>query len=287
MLKRIIFICLISNIASAACNRGPLPTGCEPAKPTCIEEVGGHFPSKTPPNYFGNSRSGTFNCAVTGADDLSMSELKERAKYLPESLDYRWYVRLGGNVGAGGVMSVKNVTGESTTSTSTISSTEEKNASNSYEVGFGYIWTDYALDIEWMGLNNVGYDATFTDTTPNLSFTTNVTGDAILINAYWIFKDLYNVKLYGLLCTGASFNKSYASLAGGPSTSLNRIGLAFGLGFGGRFNIISKIYADMAVRYITLGRVKYLAANAAGTQSMILKGLRTWFGVDFRLLWMI
>lgn len=270
MLKRIILICLLSNIAWAECDH----TSSQ------------HFPSKTAPNYYGNSRTGSFNCAVTGeADELTSAQLSERAELLPESHANRFYVRLGGNVASEGVISVKN-NSQGGLIGATIQDSTGKTASNNIEFAFGYAWKEWAIDLEWLGLKSVDYTSTLQQITPNLDFSTTVSGDAILANVYWIFKDIYSIQLYGLICGGVTKNDSTASLNNGTSVALNHNGISYGLGFGGRFNIISKLYADMAARYIILGKVKYLARNPAQNLAMQLQATRNWFGMSFRLLWL-
>lgn len=271
MLKRFFILCLLSNNLYAQ---------CEPS-------VGAHFPSETPPNYYGNSRTDTFNCAVTGTNELTSAQLSERAELLPESLDDRFYIRLGGNFAAEGITSAKTSGTDPTTMNATIKDQDVKTASNNVELGFGYIWKDFAFDIEWLGLKSVDYSSTLENITPNMTFNTTVSGDALLFNLYWIFKDIYNIQFYGLICGGVTKNKSTSVLAGGEPISLNKNGISYGAGVGGRFNIISKLYADMALRYILLGKVKYLARNPAENISMELKANRTWLGVSVRIVWLI
>lgn len=268
MLKRILILCLLSNNLWAECDSTPP-----------------HFPSKTAPNYYGNSRTDAFNCAVTGTNDLSQAQLSDRAEFLPESHSNRYYFRLGGNVAAEGVMSVKN-NSQGGLIGATIQDTSNKVASNNIEFAFGYAWKEFALDIEWLGLKSVDYSSTLQQITPNLDFSTTVSGDAILINLYWIFKDIYNIKFYGLICSGFTKNNSTASLSNNTATNLNHNGFSYGLGLGGRFNIISKLYADMAARYIILGKVKYLAYNSTQSLAMELQATRAWLGMSFRLLWL-
>lgn len=270
MLKKICLLCLVSNSAFAACD----------------PSVSSHFPSKTAANSYGNSRTDRFNCAVTGTNELSEAQLRERANLLPESLTDRWYIRLGGNAAAEGVSGTKTGGNDLQTASAIVKTKDEKTASNNIEVGFGYVWKGFAMDVEWLGLKSVAYASTLENITPNLDFTTTVKGDALLANLYWIAQDIYSVQLYGLMAAGFTSNKSTAVLAGGDPVTLSKYSLSFGAGIGGRFNIIDKLYGDMAFRYLMLGRVKYVGRNPGGGISMELKSTRNWLGVSFRLLYL-
>lgn len=270
MLKKIFLLCLVSNSLFAA---------CEPS-------VSSHFPSKTPANSYGNSRTDRFNCAVTGTNDLSEAQLRERANLLPESLSDRWYIRLGGNAAAEGVTGTKTGGNDPQTANAIVKTKDEKTASNNIELGFGYVWKDFAIDLEWLGLKSVAYGSTLENITPTLDFTTTVKGDSLLANVYWIAQDIYSVQLYGLMAVGFTSNKSTTVLSGGDPVALSKYSLSFGAGVGGRFNIIAKLYGDMAFRYLMLGRVKYVGRTPSGGTSMELKSTRDWLGVSFRVLWL-
>src|SRR5690242_8111754 len=124
MWKRILIICLLSNNLWAE---------CEPTIPH-------HFPSQTPDNYYGNSRTDTFNCAVSGTNSLTKAQIDERADLLPESVYNRFYVRLGGNFAAEGVTGagIVNDASNVTIAGAQIQTTQVKTASNNIEFAFGY-----------------------------------------------------------------------------------------------------------------------------------------------------
>jgi opacity protein-like surface antigen len=253
----------------------------------CDPSVAKNFPTTTAPNFYGNGQTDSFRCAINGSTDLSSLEQRDRNDLLPVKLSNRFYIMLGGNAASEGITSVKNDSiYDPSISEATLTSTETKTASNNIELAFGYSWTDFAIDLEWLAVKSVSYNASLTGVTPNHPYSTSVKGDATLFNLYWIFDDRYNFKLYAQMCLGMSSNKSTTTLDSGTATVTSRLSPAYGIGVGVRFNVVSKLFADMAGRYILLGKVKYQAANGTGN-FMILKATRTWLGISARLIWMI
>ncbi len=249
----------------------------------CDSAKGLAYPTVTGSDYYGSGQTDSFRCSMTGSTDLTPEQMRERADLAPPSLDYRWYFRLGGNAAAQG-LSVKNVSTGSSASDYTLGDDTVKNASNNFELGLGYVWTDFAVDVEWLAVQSISYTSSVVGLLPNYTVNSRVSGDAILLNLYYFFQDLYNVKLYGIADVGFTQNRSNTTLTGGNADSnfiLNKYSVSYGLGFGGRFNIVSKLYADMAARYLFLGDAK-MQTNVG----LILKAKRTWLGASFRLLWL-
>lgn len=274
-------------------NAGPILVGiiaCMAASTgfaKCEPTIEKNYPGAVPPNYYGNSQTDSFRCATTGGTELTSLQQSERNELIPEKLSNRYYIIFGGNAASEAVTRVKNESiYDPVLSVGTISSTTEKTASNNIELGFGYTWSDFAIDVEWLASKSVSYNASIMQITPVLPFSTTLKGDALLMNIYWFFNDQYNFKMYGVFDIGISSNKTTATLNGGPVTVTKRISPSLGIGVGARFNIISKLSADMAARFIILGKAKYAAADGIG-HSMILSAYRTWTGVSARLIWLI
>jgi hypothetical protein len=250
--------------------------------------TGWHYPSVQSSNAYGNSQTDSFNTAINGSNKLTTEQLNERADLIPPKLNNRFYVRLGGNASAEGVVGIKNIAtynNYNTLTTGTIANSNVKNASNNFEMAFGYTWTDFAMDLEWLALKSVVVNGVMTGINPGFGFTSTIKGDALLLNVYWILKDMYNVKLYGLINGSYSHNRSTNYISTGPVSVQNRYYLGFGGGLGARFNIISKLYADVAGRYLFLGKVRMEATNLP--YYINFNAQRTWIGMSFRLLWLL
>lgn len=266
-----LLVCLISKAHAGACD----PT------------IANNYPGNEPANFYGNGQTDSFRCAITGSTDLTSLQQSERADLIPQSLNNRFYVLLGANASTESITSVKNESIYDPYIQAAVLTTDQtKTASNNVELAFGYTWKDVAIDLQWLAVKSIAYSGYLTQINPSLYYNSTVKGDATLINVYWIFQDLYNFKFYGLVCGGISSNKSTTTLNYGTSNVIKKMSPAYGLGFGARFNLVSNIYADMAARYIILGRAKFAAVDSAGDY-MILKGYRTWLGVSARILWLI
>lgn len=264
-------ICLFSNKLIASC------------EPSVAKNPAG----VTPPNYYGNSQTNSFRCAINGGTDLSLEELNERAALTPQKVTDRFYIRLGMNASSEGITGVKNNSLAPATKNGTVSVKQVNVSSNNVELAVGYTWTDFAIDIEWLALKSVPYNSFLSGITPNVYYNTTTKGDALLANFYWIFQNLYNFNFYGVGVIGTTNNKCSTFLTGGPVNVINKkYSLSFGGGLGVRFNIVSSVFADMSARYINLGGTKFEAANIAKTTSITLKGTRRWIGMSVRLLWL-
>lgn len=273
---------LFSNIAGAACD--PAPSG----QSTCDSTNDLHYPSKLPPNHYGNSQTDSFNCAINGSRQLTMDQVSERNEMIPRSLNNRFYVRLGGNAAAEGILNAKNVAEANNTTTlavGTLTNEQVKTASNNFEIAFGYTWKDFALDLEWLAVNSIDFNSSMINIAPSFSFSSTLKGDVLLTNWNWTFKDMYNAKLYGIFSLGMSHNKTITSIESGASTPMNRYYPAGGIGIGARFNIVSNLFADVAGRALYLGKVRISATN--GSNFVDIDGVRTWLGASFRLMWLI
>lgn len=274
----LLVVCLLSNNVFADCD----------------STANSHYPGIVPPNYYGGSQTDSFNCAINGNNQLTMEQINERADLIPPSLNNKFYVMLGGNAAAEGITGVANSTSDTSSvivndfsngQVGTLSATQNKVASNNFELAIGYTWKDFAIDMEWLAVKSVPFTASIIGITNPFSFTSNIKGDSLLFNGYWFFNDMYNAKLYGVFSAGYSHNESTTQIGTGAATILNRYYGAFGLGFGARFNIVSSLYADIVGRYIYLGAVRMQATN--GNSYIYLKASRTWLGASFRLLWLI
>lgn len=244
-----------------------------------------HYPTINPTNYEGNAQTDTFDCAVKGNKSLTIEQINERAGYLPENLNNRFYFRIGFNAAAEGIRNVSNVlpNNTSTSAMGTLQNTSVKVADNNFEVALGYTWSEFAVDIEWLALKSINYSSAMYNITPSFTVDSNIKGDALLLNMYWVFKDLYNVKLYGDFIVGWSNNSSTTSV-GGPFMKFAKYHVALGLGVGGRFNLVSRLFVDLSGRYIYLGTSR-LVANS-GVNYVWLKAQRTWMGAAACLLWL-
>ena len=253
---------------------------------TCDATLAKHPPSNTPDNYYGNSQTDSFRCAINGGSDLSSAQLNERASLIPQSVNNRFYIRLGLNASSEGSVGVKNKSTATAISTGIVNENQATTASNNAELALGYTWSDFAIDLEWLALKSVAYNSYLRGITPNIYYYTNVKGDALLANVYWNFKNLYNFNFYGVGLIGTTSNKCTTYLSGGSTNTINKkYSVSYGAGVGARFNIISNVYADMAARYIALGETKFEAAS--GTTTVTLKGARRWLGMSVRLLWLL
>jgi hypothetical protein len=271
-----------ANHAVALCD-----TGCDPSSKTCPPTIARDYPGAVPSNYYGNSQTDSFRCAIAGSTSLSELEENERANLIPEKFSNRFYVMLGGNAASEGIVRVKNDSiYDPVTNAGVLSSTQIKTASNNVEFGFGYQWTEFAFDLEWIGVKSMTYNGTIEQITPLLPYSTSLSGDTWMTNTTWFFNNQYNFLMYAVFCVGVSYNKTTATLNSGSPTVTKKWSPAGGLGVGARFNVISKLFADMTARALVLGRIKYSASDGQG-HWMILKGYRTWLGVSARLIWMI
>lgn len=268
----LLFVCLLSNNVFADCD----------------STANAHFPGVVPPNYYGGSQTDSFNCAINGNKQLTMEQINERADLIPPSLNNRFYIMLGGNAAAEGIVSAKNEATANNLATGevgSLSSDQNKVASNNFEIAVGYTWKDFALDLEWLAVKSIDYNASIIEISSPFSFTSTTKGDALLFNGYWFFNDMYNAKLYGVATLGYSSNQTTNQIGTGPVSIINRYYPAFGLGVGARFNVVSSLYADIVGRYILLGTAKIYANS--GNNYINIKAKRTWLGASFRLLWLI
>ncbi|HSX20646.1 MAG TPA: hypothetical protein VLG38_05965 [Gammaproteobacteria bacterium] len=265
-----LLVCLIPNITFADCD--------STAKT--------HYPTIMQPNYQGSAHTDSFDCAVNGSKQLTLEQMNDRADLMPPNLNNRWYFRLGANAAAEGISNVNNVLPNNTITSAmgTLQNTSVKVASNNFELALGYTWSEFAIDLEWLASKAVNYSSSMYNISPTFTVNSNVKGDALLFNIYWIFQDLYNVKVYTDFIIGYSNNSSVTYIDNGPETSFKKHHWAFGLGIGGRFNIVSRLYADLSGRYIYLGTARLTATN--GTEYVWLKANRTWMGAAVCLLWL-
>lgn len=266
-----IIFCLVSNNLFADCD----------------SISGTHYPTINQPNYQGSAHTDNFDCAVSGKKQLTIDEVRERAGYLPPKLSNRFYFRIGGNIAAEGLTSasIEGVNNTSTLATGSLLNTSNKVASNNFEMAFGYVWKEFAVDLEWLASKSVDLDTPVIDITPTFTLNSNVKGDALLGNIYWIFHDMYNVKLYGDFIIGLSKNDSTSYINSGDVTAVKRTHWAFGLAVGARFNIVSKLYADIRAKGIYLGTARLQATD--GSNYAYVKIQRNWLGASVCLLWLI
>lgn len=264
------FVCLLANNAFADCD----------------STANAHYPTITPPNYQGSAHTDSFDCAVNGSKQLTLEQINERAGYMPQKLSGRFYYRLGFNAAAQGITGASNleVNNTSTNQTGYLLNGSNKEASNNFEMAFGYLWDEFGVDLEWLTSQSVSYSTLVTGVTPNFNFYSNVKGDALLLNLYWIFNNMYNVSIYGDGIIGYSDNTSTSYIAGGESSTTKWKHWAFGAGLGGRFNIISRLFADVKARYIFLGTTTMTASY--GNNNAYIQANRTWLGASVCLMWL-
>lgn len=253
----------------------------------CDSIAGAHFPTYNEPNYQGSAHTDSFDCAVNGTKQLTLEEINDRAGLLPPNLNDRFYIRIGANAAAQGITGVQNIgaNNSDTNAMGVLQNTSNKVADNNFELAVGYTWADFAIDLEWLATKSLPYTSTIIDISPSFTVNSVIKGDALLGNFYWIFQDMYNVKLYGDGIIGYSNNTSTSYITNGPVTMTKRYHWAFGIGLGGRFNIYSKVYADVCARYIYLGTTRIVATQEAN--AVYLKASRTWMGFSVCLLWLI
>lgn len=252
----------------------------------CDSTANAHYPTITPPNYQGNARTDSFDCAVNGSKQLTLEQINDRSDLMPQSLNDRFYYRIGFNAAAQGITSVSNleVNNTSTNQTGILQNTSNKESTNNFEMALGYVWKDFAVDLEWLAASSVSYDTTIYGITPNFNVSSTVKGDALLLNLYWIFNNMYNVNLYGDFIIGYSDNTSTTSINTSDGSTTKWKHWAFGAGLGGRFNIVSRLFADVKARYIFLGTTRLIASS--GDYNVYLKANRTWIGASVCLLWL-
>lgn len=266
------FVCLLANNVHAAAD--------------CDSTAKSHYPTITPPNYQGSAHYDSFDCAVNGTKQLTLEQINDRSGLVPEKLSGRFYYRLGMNAAAQGLTSVSNLEVNNTVTMQTgfLQNTNNKEASNNFEMALGYLWEDFAVDLEWLASQSISFSTAVNGVTPPFNFYSSVKGDAMLLNMYWIFNNMYNVSLYGDFIIGYSDNTSTSYIAGGESTSTKWKHWAFGAGFGGRFNIVSRLFADVKGRYIFLGTTRLIATD--GNSNAYMKANRTWLGASVCLMWL-
>lgn len=253
----------------------------------CDSTSGTHYPTIMPPNYQGSAHYDTFDCAVNGSKQLTLEEINERSDLMPPKLTNRFYIRIGANAAAEGISGANNqeINISTNNQQGNLSNTRNKVASNNFEMAFGYVWKDFAFDLEWLASKSVDFNTNVININPSFAVSSNVKGDALLGNIYWIFNDMYNVKLYADFIVGWSQNTSTTFINGGGENTFKRNHFAFGLGIGARFNIWSKLFADINGRYIYLGTARLVSTN--GAEHCWIKVNRTWIGAAVCLLWVI
>lgn len=252
----------------------------------CDSTAKTHFPTYNQANYEGSAHTDSYDCAVNGSKQLSLEQINERIEFMPPKLSNRYYFRLGVNAASEGITSVSNreVNNTSTLVTGYVQNGSNKIASNTFELALGYAWSEFALDLEWLAPASVSYSTPVYGVTPTFNLYSTVKGDALLLNLYWIFQDLYNFKLYGDFIIGYSDNTSTSYIDSGEATKTKWRHWAFGAGFGARFNLVSRLYADVKGRYILLGTTRLVASD--GANNAYMKANRTWLGASVCLMWL-
>lgn len=275
-------VCLFSNNVIADC-----APDTSKYTPDCDSTANLHYPTITAPNYQGSAKTDSFDCAVNGRKQLSIEQINERSDLIPPKLTNRFYIRLGANAAAEGISgaSIKGVNNTTTNLTGTLQNKSIKVADNNFEMAVGYTWSEFAVDLEWLASKSVTYSSFVYGAPPTFTINSNVKGDALLINTYWIFQNLYNVNAYADFIVGWSNNSNTSYINAGPITATRWYHWAFGLGVGGRFNIVSRLFADVKGRYIFLGTTRLIATN--NPSYAYIKVNRTWMGASVCLLWLI
>lgn len=266
----VVIVCVLTNYACADCD--------STAKT--------HYPTYNQANYEGSAHTDSFECAINGSKQLSMEQINERLDFMPPKLTNRYYFRLGVNAAAEGLTNASNKEPNNTTTliTGSVQTPSNKIASNTFELALGYAWSEFAMDLEWLSPSSIDLTTVITGVTPTFTLYSNVKGDALLLNLYWILQDLYNFKLYGDFILGYSDNSNTSYIDTGDETHTKWKHAAFGLGVGARFNLVSRLYADVKGRYIRLGTTRLVADN--GVNHTYIKANRTWLGASVCLLWL-
>lgn len=252
----------------------------------CDATTNMHYPTIKSPNYQGSAHTGSFDCAINGSKELTTDEMQNRADLIPPKLSNRFYLRLGGNAAATGISGaqISGVSNTTTNVTGYLQNTKNSVADNNFEIAFGYTWSDFAIDLEWLALKSISYSSGVSGVTPTFTFNSNIKGDALLLNLYWIFQNLYNINLYGDFIVGYTKSTTNSYINSGSITGKDNNRAAYGLGIGGRFNIISKLYVDLNGRYLYLGKMRMTATD--GDNYAYIKAKRTWLGAGVCLLWL-
>lgn len=265
-----LFVGIITNQAYAACDGNTL----------------GYYPSKLPDDYYGNGQTDRFRCAIEGKTQLSAQEQAELEALIPQSHDNRFYVRFGLNSGTEKISGVKNNgTDISSALVGIPTNVSEKTSSNEIEMAIGYSWKDFAVDLEWMSLRKIRYSGAFVATSSTPTITSEISGDAYLLNAHYNIKDFYNFKIYLTGIFGTTKTEAETRVNSSSPTISSRWGLSFGGGIGAKFNLVSQLYADMTVRGLLLN-TKVKMEDADTTSYIILKGTRSWIGASARFIWL-
>ncbi len=251
----------------------------------CKDSVFDYYPGRIPPDYYGNSRTNSFNCALHGSAELTPEQQRERNKLIPKSHNYSVYIRGGINAAAQVLRGIKNKTKTAgTTFDKKVNETEARKASNSFDIALGYKWQDVSLEIEWLNLDSFNYNSYLLATDPVLRFQSKVKGHAIMLGANFEYYKLGIMYPYIGLNLGIVQNESLFSFNGSANKIKRKFGPAVGIGFGAKFNIYSNLYADAVLRLIYLDKVVF---DSIDTSPLLkLEAQRFWAGASIRLMWL-
>lgn len=249
-----------------------------------------------PQNYYGSGQTKDFHTAITGkgSAEVTNEEQGSIAKILPVSEVNRWYIKAGIYKGTTKLNSIKNISTNNTLSPFILTAAKAKKDVNGGQIGAGYIFDKYRIDVDYIFGTNVDYNQTplFTLASgagwPNI--TSTVTGQHLIANAYYDFEGLFLFKPFIGASVGLGMNKASSNftqvggvVTAGAGLSKSTIAFDYGIQFGSRIKIYKMLSASASYRYLSLGSVKWQDAS----QNLMLKGKRSFNGFCLDLIYLI
>jgi hypothetical protein len=238
----------------------------------CADSVAKYYPGKQHPNHYGNAATDSFRCAMSGSTQLTAEQIKIRKSLIPDSHDFRFYARVGLNAAAQQLR---------------FPGAKVSQASNQFDAAFGYRWNKTSVELEWLNLGSINYTSLQVKVGPAHTLATvsgKVKGHALFLGANYEFYKFYNYSPYVNIAIGVTNNNTSFNFNSNQVLSSERYTLSGGLSLGMKFNIYSRFYADVTVRGLFLGNVKYDAKDVVADAKV--KVTRIWLGASLRLIWL-
>jgi len=187
--------------------------------------------------------------------------------------------------------STATVTAPVTYADARISSAKYNKDVTSGQIGAGYIFDEFRVDVDYIFGSDIKYDQApvFTDPPGCPDLNSKVSGYHLIANAYYEFKHLYLFKPFVGISAGLGMNKvdstfTRTGIAGsnGVTKSKTSMGLDYGLQFGARLRVLkTRFYASAS--YLSLGTAKWVD-NSGG---LLLQGKRTFNGFCLDLIYLL
>lgn len=244
------------------------------------------------PDYYGHGQVTTFSDAIRGKTPMTADDESLIASMLPEKDTERFYLKGGLNkttVKLDGITNLSTYTNVSSGVPNPKKFTQDVTGG---QIGAGYIFEEYRLDVDYLFKTDITYNQLavfYPQNYPNLE--SKVSGNHLILNGYYDFKEVYYFKPFvglsfglGMNKTSSTFTNTGIATSNGVNVTKSSLSMAYGLQLGSRFRIgKTKFQASASYRYLNLGKAKWL--DASGT--IYLKGNRTINGFFLDLIYLL